>query len=272
MPAGETGTFGILRNPRGTDRDVSISQNGIRPPDFLRQRRRNFLLIRRRGDHEAARHRKSQVRQAQKIVSLAAHQADLGRCAALQRHDIFEHTECYEPVIFRSIARGLISYRYPWPNLRLRLCLEWVRFLVIFAFVLASCGRSEAPAGGPDPTSESGYAQATEQLAAIDRQAETALQNGKPDDAAALIEKGQPLQKKLVSVPHPTLEAAEAASDLDDLYGRMLLKNHHYGWARLMFQKNLARWKHWSPETAETTGRYKKAATQIDECDRQMTK
>jgi hypothetical protein len=147
-----------------------------------------------------------------------------------------------------------------------------MRFFVIIAFALVSCGRPGAPAGGPDPTSESGYTQAAEQLAAIDRQAETALQNGKPDDAAALIEKGQPLQKKLVSVAHPTLPAAEAASDLDDLYGRMLLKNHHYGWARLMFQKNLARWKHWSPETAETTERYKKAAAQIDECDRQMTK
>ena len=138
--------------------------------------------------------------------------------------------------------------------------------------MLASCGRSGAPAESADPTHEAWYAEATQQLADMDRQAAAALQNGKADDAAALIEKGQPLEKRLVSVPHPTLEAAEAASDLDELYGRMLLKNHHYGWARLMFQKNLSRWKHWSPESAETTRRYQQAAAEIDECDREMTK
>ena len=143
--------------------------------------------------------------------------------------------------------------------------------LLVLAALLASCGPATTP-NSVDPTHESWYAQDTAQLAGIAKQASAAFENGKSDDAAALIEKAQPIEKRLVSVGHPTLEAAQAASDIDELYGRMLLKNHHYGWARLMFQKNLNRWKHWSPETEETKQRYAKAAAEIDECDRAMTK
>jgi hypothetical protein len=75
---------------------------------------------------------------------------------------------------------------------------------------------------------------------------------------------------RLLSVPRPTLEAAEAASDLDQLYGRMLLSNRHYGWARLMFQKNLARWKHWQPQTPETSRRFQQAVSAIAECDKHI--
>ena len=75
---------------------------------------------------------------------------------------------------------------------------------------------------------------------------------------------------RLLSVPRPTLAAVEAASGLDDLYGRMLLSNRHYGWARLLFQKNLARWTNWQPQTAETVRRRKLAESQIAECDRLM--
>ena len=44
----------------------------------------------------------------------------------------------------------------------------------------------------------------------------------------------------------------ETVSDLDQLYGQMLLANRNYGWARLVFQKNRARWKTWKPATSET--------------------
>ena len=106
----------------------------------------------------------------------------------------------------------------------------------------------------------------------MEHEADEAFKKGDADKAAALIEQAEPIEKKLVSVAHPTLQAAEAASDLDDLYGRMLLKNHHYGWARLEFQKNLSRWKHWTPSTAESERRYQQAAARIAECDQQMEK
>jgi hypothetical protein len=63
----------------------------------------------------------------------------------------------------------------------------------------------------------------------------------------------------------------EAASDLDELYGKMLLSNRNYGWARLMFQKNVARWKHWNPRTPDTAARLKEAESEIVECDRRMS-
>ena len=140
--------------------------------------------------------------------------------------------------------------------------------LVLVVWALVSCGP-----GGPstrDPAQEPWYRQTTDQLAGANRQAEAYFKDGKRDDAAAIIQKSEPLAAKLLSVSKPTLEAVEAASDLDDLYGRMLLSNRHYGWARLLFQKNLNRWKHWQPQTEETSRRYKLAAAQIAECDKHI--
>lgn len=61
-----------------------------------------------------------------------------------------------------------------------------------------------------------------------------------------------------------------AASDLDELYGHMLLTNGNYGWARMMFQKNVARWRSWKPRTDETERRLKVAEAEVAECDRRM--
>lgn len=102
------------------------------------------------------------------------------------------------------------------------------------------------------------------------RDAEAAFKRGKADDAAALIEKGEPIASDLLGVPRPTLEATEAASDIDDLYGRMLLSNRHYEWAQMQFQKNVARWKYWKPQTPETARRMQQAQAAVAECDRGM--
>jgi hypothetical protein len=144
-----------------------------------------------------------------------------------------------------------------------------MRLLVVLALAfLASC--EQAPAPPRDATKEPWYRDALEQLTAMNREADSAFADGKSDQAAALIEKGQPLVARLLAVPNPTFEAAVAASDLDDLYGRMLLSNRHYGWARLLFQKNLSRWKHWQPQTPETARLLKQAESAIAECDRHI--
>lgn len=104
----------------------------------------------------------------------------------------------------------------------------------------------------------------------MNRDAESLLQHGRFDQAAAIVTKEQPLQNRLLAVPRPTLAAMEAASDLDSLYGRMLLRNRHYGWARSVFQKNVVRWKNWKPETPETVHRLKIAVAAIAECDRNL--
>jgi hypothetical protein len=135
--------------------------------------------------------------------------------------------------------------------------------------LLAGCASKPAPVA-QDPTTEAWYGETVAQLAAIARDASAAFENHKPDQAAALIEKGQPLMKKLLDVRQPTLGAAEAASDLDDLYGRMLLSNRHYEWAEFLFQKNRSRWKNWTPQTPETERRRKQAEAAIQECDRHI--
>jgi hypothetical protein len=147
--------------------------------------------------------------------------------------------------------------------------MEGMRLPAAIAAILILTGCGGGAASG-DPAQQAWYRQTTTQLAAADRQAEDDFAKGKKDDAAAIIEKAEPMAAKLLGVSRPSLEAAQAASDLDDLYGRMLLSNRHYGWARLLFQKNLSRWKHWQPQTEDTERRYKLAAGEIAECDKHI--
>jgi hypothetical protein len=139
--------------------------------------------------------------------------------------------------------------------------------------VLAGCASAPPPVESPKPdlTAAEWYVPTTEQLAALDREAETLLRSGRFDESAAAITKGQPLQGRLLEAAHPTLAAMEAASDLDDLYGRMLLHNSQYGYARSTFQKNVMRWRHWKPETPETARRLQTAMDAVAECDRRLT-
>ena len=142
--------------------------------------------------------------------------------------------------------------------------------LVLFFAGCAAPPRAEQPK--PDPTREAEYTAAVEQLAALNREAQDLLKRGRADDAAAAITKGQPLQARLLAAPQPTLSAMEAVSDLDELYARMLLSNHHDGWARMLFQKNIVRWKTWTPQTADTARRLRAAKEQVAECDRRLNR
>lgn len=153
--------------------------------------------------------------------------------------------------------------------------LKSVRYLslaVLFVLVTVSCGAPppKPKAANQDPTTEPRYVQAVEKLTTLARDATAYLKDNKKDDAAALITEGQPLINQVLAVPRPPLAAMEAASDLDDLYARMLLSNGHFGWARILFQKNQARWKNWQPQTEETARRRKLAADGIAECDKKI--
>jgi hypothetical protein len=150
-----------------------------------------------------------------------------------------------------------------------------VRFPLVLALAIvwSACAPTPPPAQpqtAPDLTAEAWYPAGAEQLAAISREAGAHLQAGRFDEAAAAITKGQPLQARLLKATRPTLAAMEAASDLDDAYGRMLLHNGHTGWARDTFQKNVVRWKTWKPQTPETERRYKTAVEAVAVCDQRL--
>jgi hypothetical protein len=136
------------------------------------------------------------------------------------------------------------------------------------------CGCGSTPTAAPiapvDETRSTAYREAVEQLVAMNREAEADYKSGKSDLAAKIMEQEKPLVSRVLSPPRPSLEAMEAASDLDHLYGTMLLHNRHYEWARVMFQGNLARWKHWRPVTEESTRRLKEAEAAIAECDKSI--
>jgi hypothetical protein len=134
--------------------------------------------------------------------------------------------------------------------------------------ILTACGPSapHAPVSA-DPTADPSYARTIGELKEINRAARESFGKGQADLAAHMIQTGEPLSKRLMSVPRPTLGATEAASDLDQLYGDMLLSNRNYGWARMFYQKNLARWKYWRPETPESARLMKQAEDSIARCD-----
>ena len=140
---------------------------------------------------------------------------------------------------------------------------------LLVASILTGCSDPQPPAP-KDPTTTSEYRDSIKELVTLNRQANDAFNKGKPDDASGLVQKGEPIESNILAPIHPTLAAMEAASDLDDLYGRMLLSNKHYEWAQFEFQKNLGRWKHWVPETPDTVARLKRAEEQIAECDKGM--
>ena len=152
---------------------------------------------------------------------------------------------------------------------------EPVRLPAILAVAAAILFTSCTPAPKPtevsqDATQQPWYTQSVAELTKMNHEAEDYLQKGQGDQASALILKGEPLKKRILSVSHPSLDAAVAASDLDQLYGRMLFSNHHYGWARMLFQQDLARWKYWKTQSPETERRLKRAQDAIIECDQHL--
>lgn len=161
-------------------------------------------------------------------------------------------------------------------DVRIVCCLFLLRMRVCALLITVLLNACSAPSPPPktvlqhDPVTEPWYARTVAELAKVNREAKASFQLGKPDAAAALIKKGELLSDRLLSVSKPTLAATEAASDLDDLYGQMLFSNRNYGWARLVFQKNLARWKYWKPPTPEAAIRLNQAKSAIAACDREI--
>ncbi|HUB78408.1 MAG TPA: hypothetical protein VMB03_06415 [Bryobacteraceae bacterium] len=144
--------------------------------------------------------------------------------------------------------------------------------LVLAAALLAGCGPSAPPAktAQADPTTEAWYGDGAKRLAEMDRAAGQYFQAGRTQEAASIITGAQSLQARLLAAPRPTLEAMEAIADLDRIYGRMLVSNGYFGEARMLFMKNITRWKTWKPQTPETERRLKEADADIAECDKHM--
>jgi hypothetical protein len=146
----------------------------------------------------------------------------------------------------------------------MRFCLAVAALLL-----LTSCGSVPSPPAR-DTSLPAWYASTLDQLTALNRQAEDSFKKGHSDQAAAAIKEAQSLSARVLSVPQPGLAGVEAAADVDDLYGRMLLANRNYGWAQMFFQKNRSRWKNWKPQTPETERRFKQAESEIAECDKHI--
>ena len=119
-----------------------------------------------------------------------------------------------------------------------------------------------------DLSADQGYLDTIQRLSALNRKAAASLESGARDQAAALVKQGLPLSAELLQVNRPTLGAMEAVSDLDHLYGKLLLSKGYPVWARQMFVTNAVRWRQWKPESEDTLRRRREAEKAIAECDR----
>ena len=144
--------------------------------------------------------------------------------------------------------------------------------IAILLAILSGCGGEPPPApASQDETKEPWYAETVARVTDATKRATDAFEHGKPDDASSLILQAEPQASQLLAVLQPTLEATIAAADLDALYGRMLFSNGHYEWAQFLYQKNVARWKYWKPQTPDSERRQKEAEAQVEECVKAMS-
>jgi hypothetical protein len=150
--------------------------------------------------------------------------------------------------------------------------IGWV--VLLLSLQITACSSTPTPASTPavqaDPTTESWYTETIEKLSTLTAEARTHFEAGRRTEASSRIREAVPLSRKLLEIPRPNLEAMQAASDLDQLYGDMLMDTRHYGHAREFYQKNVARWRHWQPQTDDTRRRLKEATAAIARCDEQL--
>jgi len=147
-----------------------------------------------------------------------------------------------------------------------------IRFLTVTVLALLTACSGPKTAGTPkaDVTTEGWYAETVTRLQEGNRQAEEALRRGDRDGAGKLIVESEKAGQRLLEAPRPTLAATLAVSDTDNLHAKMLLANKHYGWARLILQKDAARWQHWMPATEESKRRLLAAQKSMAEVDRKL--
>jgi hypothetical protein len=124
----------------------------------------------------------------------------------------------------------------------------------------------------PDPAQEPWFAATISELQALNRKAEEAFDAGSIEAAGELVTQGQPLSNRLLAVPRLTFPAMKAVSDLDYLYGQLLLRKRHDGWARLLFQKDVVRWRSWKPQTEETRAMLQRAEAAMAKADQSLSR
>ena len=76
---------------------------------------------------------------------------------------------------------------------------------VVASVLLVACAPPPPPVerAKPDPTEEASYAQALEQLTKMNGELDRSLRKRRPEDAAAIVTKAQPLVSLLLAAPRP---------------------------------------------------------------------
>lgn len=151
--------------------------------------------------------------------------------------------------------------------------LELLQALCALTLLASSCSttaprRPEPAAPKIDRTRQ--HAQLSE-LEGANRTAWDLFRQGQRTAAGDIVGRTDALSINLIGGdPSPSLAIMRAVSDHDELYGRLLMANHHWGHARHIIAKIENRWRLWQPQDDETRQRRAAAVALMRECDRHL--
>lgn len=143
---------------------------------------------------------------------------------------------------------------------------------VLALVVLAGCESRPDPKqqAGPQIDRSAQRAKLAE-LEGANRQAWEHFRKHERTAAGDIVGRTDALSNNLIGGdPAPSIEIMRAVSDHDELYGRLLMANRHWGHARHIIAKIENRWRLWQPQDDESRKRRQAAIELMRECDRNL--
>lgn len=138
--------------------------------------------------------------------------------------------------------------------------------------LLASCGGDRPPAKPAAPALDRVRQRAQlAELESANRAAWDHYRQGNRTAAGDIVGRTDALSIGLMGGdPRPSIEIMRAVSDHDELYGRLLMANRHWGHARHILAKIENRWRLWQPQDDESRKRRADALVLMRECEQRM--
>lgn len=149
---------------------------------------------------------------------------------------------------------------------------QLLQALCALALLLASCGSPARPPQAAAPKIDRAAQRARlAELENANRAARELFDKGDRTAAGDIVGRTDAMAIALIGGdPSPSIEILRAVSDHDELYGRLLMANRHWGHARHILAKIENRWRLWQPQDDESRQRRAGALALMLECEKRM--
>lgn len=149
---------------------------------------------------------------------------------------------------------------------------QLLQALCALALLLAACGSpARAPQAAAPKIDRAAQRARLAELENANRAARELFDKGDRAAAGEIVGRTEAMAIALIGGdPSPSIEIMRAVSDHDELYGRLLMANRHWGHARHILAKIENRWRLWQPQDDESRKRRSGAITLMRECEQHM--